>query len=308
MNKLLLLLILCALLVPQMATASDNVLEDALNHQFKGKTLILRHPQGDDSLRYDAQGRLLNQGTERDWTVYGIVQIQKVELGGNKLRLQGLRLYVRRDGNGLAPFEFKHRALQSPPVKPSVKIEVSTDEPLSSADQAQTLLGSVFALNKADLLAAVPEFWRGYLAAHLNDFDFKQGKEIDFTTVGPVTPNNVPAQNGNASQPPAGPGNHNPASGIYHVGADVQAPKAKNTPEPSYTEAARYEKFQGVVVVSIIVDSAGNVSKVGLVRPLGLGLDQNAVATIKTWNFEPARLKGNPVAVEMNVEVAFHLY
>src|SRR5437660_3883062 len=110
MNRLLFLLILCALAVPQIATASDHALEDALNlalnHQFKDKILILRHPLGDESLHFDAQGNILHQGREGAWTVYGAVQIQKVELSRNKLRLRGKRLGVRSGVNGLAPLEF----------------------------------------------------------------------------------------------------------------------------------------------------------------------------------------------------------
>ncbi len=312
MNKLPLLLILCALAVPRMAAASDHDLEDALNTQFKGKILILRHPVRNESLRYDAQGKSLDQGREGDWTVYGAVQIKKVELGQNELRLQGWRLFVRRASTGQAPFEFKRPtdSQQTPPVKPSIKVEIKTDQPLTTVDQAQSLLGNVFALNKDDLLDSMPEFWRIYLDAHLDDYDLKQGKEMEFKTQGSSTRSNS-SQRYSASQPPASQESQAPLGTIYHFGpkvADVQKPKAKFTPEPSYTEAARYEKFQGVIVVSIIVDQTGKVRRVGVLRPLGLGLDESAVATLRTWSFDPAMRNGEPVAVEMNVEVAFNLY
>jgi len=47
---------------------------------------------GNESLRYDAQGKSLDQGQEGDWTVYGAVRIQKIELGKKQIRLQGTRL------------------------------------------------------------------------------------------------------------------------------------------------------------------------------------------------------------------------
>ncbi len=154
MNKLLLLLLLSAVSFPQTATASDHDLEDALNNQFKHKILILRHPMGNESLRYDAQGNALKRGPEGDWTLYGAVRIEKIEVGEGKLRLQGTRLCIRRAESGLAPFEFKRpKDRETPPVKPSVKVEISFDQPLSTADQAQTLLGNVFALNKGDFQA-----------------------------------------------------------------------------------------------------------------------------------------------------------
>src|SRR5205085_9156591 len=139
MNKLsLLFCILCAVCVPQMATASDHDLETALNQQFKDKILVLRHPDGHESLRYDADGKPLNGGREGAWTIYGAVMIQKVELTGSKLHLQGRRLYVRRAASGLSTFEFQRaRANENPPVSSSVRVEISTDQPVTTVEQAQ---------------------------------------------------------------------------------------------------------------------------------------------------------------------------
>jgi protein TonB len=39
-----------------------------------------------------------------------------------------------------------------------------------------------------------------------------------------------------------------------------------------------------------------------------MGLDERAAEKISTWRFKPAMKDGNPVAVEMNVEVSFNLY
>jgi outer membrane biosynthesis protein TonB len=41
---------------------------------------------------------------------------------------------------------------------------------------------------------------------------------------------------------------------------------------------------------------------------LGLGFEEQAAISIKTWRFNPATRNGEPVAVAMNVEVAFNLY
>jgi periplasmic protein TonB len=60
--------------------------------------------------------------------------------------------------------------------------------------------------------------------------------------------------------------------------------------------------------MSLIVDKTGQPRNIYIVRPLGLGLDQKAVETISTWQFDPARKDGEPVDVEIAVEVDFHLY
>jgi len=41
---------------------------------------------------------------------------------------------------------------------------------------------------------------------------------------------------------------------------------------------------------------------------LGLGFEEQAAIAMKTWRLDPATRNGQPVAVAMNVEVAFNLY
>ena len=96
--------------------------------------------------------------------------------------------------------------------------------------------------------------------------------------------------------------------GIYHVGDGVSRPRALYTPEPEFSEEARKAKYQGVVVLTIVVGQDGRVYSPRILRSLGMGLDEKAIEGVKTWKFDAARKDGHPVAVEMNVEVAFNLY
>lgn len=100
-----------------------------------------------------------------------------------------------------------------------------------------------------------------------------------------------------------------PNSEIFHVGKDSTLfPRATYTPEPEFSEVARHAKFQGTVVLNIVIDKAGKISRIRLERPLGMGLDENAMEGVKSWRFIPATRNGQPVAVEMNIEVSFNLY
>ncbi len=96
--------------------------------------------------------------------------------------------------------------------------------------------------------------------------------------------------------------------GIFRVGGGVSAPKALFTPDPEYSEEARKAKYQGTVVLWLIVDQAGRPRDVKIARSLGMGLDQKAVEAVRNWKFEPALKDGKPVAVQINVEVNFRLY
>src|SRR5207244_4258057 len=96
--------------------------------------------------------------------------------------------------------------------------------------------------------------------------------------------------------------------GAYRPGGGVTAPRAIYQPEPEYSDEARKAKFQGSVVLWLVVGPDGHPREVKVVRSLGMGLDEKALETVRTWRFEPGRKDGLPVAVQVHVEVIFHLY
>ena len=96
--------------------------------------------------------------------------------------------------------------------------------------------------------------------------------------------------------------------GAYSVGGNVTAPIPIYKPDPPYSEEARKAKYQGTVVVLIVVDALGSVADARVVKPLGLGLDEKAIETIKTWKFKPGLKNGTPVPVRIMVEVSFRLF
>jgi TonB family protein len=79
-------------------------------------------------------------------------------------------------------------------------------------------------------------------------------------------------------------------------------------PEPAYSEEARKAKYQGTVVLMIVIDASGAVTDCRVIKPLGLGLDEKAVETVKTWKFKPAMKNSSPVPVRVSVEVSFRLF
>jgi len=85
-------------------------------------------------------------------------------------------------------------------------------------------------------------------------------------------------------------------------------PRVLSAPDPPYTEAARRDKLQGVSVLELIIDEKGQARYALPVKKLGDGLDENAIATIRHWKFQPATKDSQPVPSLATVEVAFHLY
>ena len=96
--------------------------------------------------------------------------------------------------------------------------------------------------------------------------------------------------------------------GVYHPGGGVSAPQVIFAPDPEFSDEARRAKYQGICVVSVIVDAQGNPQHVHVIRPLGMGLDEKAVEAVKQYKFRPAMFQGHPVPVEVNIEVNFRIY
>jgi TonB family protein len=96
--------------------------------------------------------------------------------------------------------------------------------------------------------------------------------------------------------------------GIYRVGGGVSAPRVLYDPDPDYSEEARQAKYQGTVVLWVVIGPDGRARDVRVQRALGMGLDEKAVEAVRKWRFQPAMKDGQPVAVQVNVEVNFRLY
>jgi len=114
---------------------------------------------------------------------------------------------------------------------------------------------------------------------------------------------------GSGEGPGVGPGHGGGiGGGVFRVGGGVSAPRPLYSPDPEYSEEARKAKFQGTCMLWLVVGPDGRPRDVKVTRSVGLGLDEKAIEAVRQWKFEPALKDGKPVAVEVNVEVSFHLY
>jgi TonB family protein len=110
---------------------------------------------------------------------------------------------------------------------------------------------------------------------------------------------------GNYTGPHAGEG----PPGIYPAGQKgVSVPEVIYSPEPSFSDEARKAKFQGIVMLLVVVGKDGRPYNVRVGQSLGMGLDEKAIEAVRNWRFRPATFNGQPVATQIAVQVDFHLY
>lgn len=112
---------------------------------------------------------------------------------------------------------------------------------------------------------------------------------------------------GNRFGPRFGPRDGEGSVGVYAPGGGVSWPAILYKVEPEYSEEARKARLEGVLIVSVVVDEQGLPRDFRIIRPLGLGLDEEAVKAIRQWRFRPGMKDGHPVAVRVPIEATFRL-
>lgn len=66
--------------------------------------------------------------------------------------------------------------------------------------------------------------------------------------------------------------------------------------------------MSGMALYHAVIGPDGKPQEIAVGRPIGLGLDENAVESIRKAAFEPAIKDGKPVPVLLDLVVQFHIY
>jgi TonB family protein len=99
------------------------------------------------------------------------------------------------------------------------------------------------------------------------------------------------------------------SSTVYKPGDGVSLPQVTRQVKPDYTPEAMANRIEGNVVLEAVVLSDGKIGDVNVSESLDsvYGLDKNAVAAMKQWEFKPGVKDGKAVAVRVNVNMTFTL-
>jgi len=111
---------------------------------------------------------------------------------------------------------------------------------------------------------------------------------------------------GPGSGPGYGPGTDGGV--VYSPGRGVVAPVPIYAPEAEFSDEARRNRYQGICLISVIVDTHGDPQNPRVVQRLGMGLDEKALDAIRRYKFKPGTKDGRPVPVMMTIEVDFRMF
>lgn len=274
-------LFLCSCGFPSALQAQST--EADLNARLMDKSLYLRGCWRDDNLHFDSAGQLEGKSDPVTFTLCGF-ELKSLQVKQDKLILEG-----RRIGLELGD----HKQLRVPlnigkpghPEDESMRIEIAA----SPSGDYSPALDSIFAKDLAELIPSMPSYWQPYALKNFTASDSATTPDTPLT---------------NPPQQPAG----SPDTKPRRIGGAVEPPKLLHSKEPEFSNAARGLKYSGTVLINLWVKPDGTVSHLSLVWPIGLGLDERALAAVQKYTFSPAKMNDNPVLVELNVEIKFQIF
>jgi len=88
---------------------------------------------------------------------------------------------------------------------------------------------------------------------------------------------------------------------------ELSTPEAVRKVDPMYVASAARERVQGTVTIAALVLKDGSLANIRVVGSLDPRLDSSAVAALTQWQFSPARRGGQPVDLEVLVQIPFRL-
>jgi periplasmic protein TonB len=113
----------------------------------------------------------------------------------------------------------------------------------------------------------------------------------------------LPGQDFRIEPPPA------PAPALQQptrLHSGMQPPRKTVNVPPRYPANAQAARIEGLVVLDAVIDAAGRVNDVRVIRSIPL-LDQAAIDAVRQWRFTPTLLNGEAVPILMTVTVRFTL-
>lgn len=285
-TRLTLWLLVFAVAVSAQSTPATQSAPDLkqLKGLYEKKTLTLRHLHAGQLLHYKSDGSLTD-GLPGPWTLDGLVRVKKVKLSDKRIEFECVRI--------VAQYKKKDRIFDLMESGDAVSITLNLD----AQNDFRNALDEIFLRADENLEGWVPAYWKAIVSGIGSD--------------GKLRPNASPADPAQLAQDfrqPKGMSYRPRDSHFYKVGGDVSQPNMIYAPEPRFSILARSMRVQGHVTLFCAVTEAGTLQDIRIIQPLGLGLDDNAVATASTWRFEPAMRNGVPVTVFATLEVEFKLY
>lgn len=322
---------------PSEAPEADGVSEEELRRMLVGKALYLRGGYLENLLSFDEHGREIGRSPRGSYTLSAI-EIDRVRLTKHKVLLEGARYGLHFIGQ--LAYEDPATAVDRVRITPKKKlVKISIDREIvvkakkdkeaekgkkgrsgglkgikaaleqSEASETQQLKASIAATPEEERPADAGSVTTTASAAHAArvlrdalDAIFAQG--LDERMMGAMPEFwrlYYQAVEAKADYRPADPA-------ILRQNTVDRKARLASTFEPESNEFAQANGVAGMALYHTVVQADGTAGEIAVGRPIGFGLDENAVAAIRAAKFEPAMKDGKPVPVLLDLLVQFRIF
>lgn len=304
---------------PAIAAAPEvpEITEDELKQQLVGKTFYLRGGWLDDNLHFDENGKLDGTSPHASFTL-SLVEIMRAHLTKHRLELEGDRYGLHFLGalpseDQSAAFDKVRLTSKKKPLRISIE-RLRVDKPkkqkhakekkqpaaAQGAATATVAAGAADGKEGSGITHSVAEANRALRSAL--DRIFSSGMDARMVESLPeYWQLYFKAVDAHTDYQPADP------SVLRQSEVDRKA-KLLASFEPPSNDYAQNNGVAGVAMYHVIVGADGKPGQIAVGRPIGFGLDENAVAAIRKASFQPAMKDGKPVPVLVNLLVEFRIY
>lgn len=287
-----------------------TITEDELKQQFAGKTFFLRGGYFDNELHFDVRGQYAGSSPKASYTL-SLIEIDKVHLAKRKLELEGIRYGLHF--LGAAPSEDPMQASDKVRITPKKKfVKIAIDRAIVTAPKrkksksdakngAPPTAESASAVNP-DGTTSLTKSQANELLKQALDRVFSRGMDERMIA-------SLPDFWQLYYQAAAKRTNYKPSDPSILRQSDVdQKARLLTTFEPPSNDFAQNAGVAGLAQYRVVVAPDGKPAEIAIGRPIGFGLDENAVASIRKAAFQPAMKDGKPVPVMVDLVVQFRIY
>ena len=150
----------------------------------------------------------------------------------------------------------------------------TTTSPAHARKLLKDALDKIFAQGFDDrLMAAMPSFWKLYYQAVAAKSDYRPSD-----------------------------------SAVLRQNAVDKKARLLSTFEPESNEFAQTNGVAGMALYHVVIGADGKPGEIAVARPIGFGLDENAVEALRKASFQPAMKDGKPVPVLLDLVVQFRIF
>lgn len=312
-------------------TRGIAITQDELRQQLAGKTFYLRGAYLDNSLHFNENGQLVSSSPQASYAL-SLVEIEKVHLDKHKVELEGVRYGLHF--LGALPSEDPTQAadkVRLTPKKKLLKISIDREELVAPKRQKPARDGK----KKGGLpgFASLPQKTPGAgesQAVAASDSERPVGRHGVTTTTSAAHANQLlrgaldkifasgiddrmisalPDYWKLYYQAAAAKSDYRPRDpAVLRQSAVDQKAKILAAFEPPSNEYAQTNGVAGIAMYHVVVSPEGKPAEIAVGRPIGFGLDENAVAAIRKASFQPATKNGKPVPVMLDLTIQFRIY